>query len=105
MADILYAYEKASEAVRYLTTHKGGIKERLVEACHYGFGHVDRGALPNDLKSLYDEIRRCVKGEPDPRLGAFSPAIDKLSEDEAQHVARLMDELASKLGVASRIDH
>lgn len=99
MANLLYTYEKVCEAVRCLDVHEGGIKERLVQACHHGFVQVDRESLPDDLKPLYEEIWGLVQGEPHQSLGAFVPAIRKLSTDEAQRVAGLMVELKSGLEI------
>ena len=103
VADLLYACEKASQAVHYLTTHKGEIRERLIEACHYGFAQIDRKALPDDTKPLYDEIQGLVKGDPQPPLGAYVPAIQTLSEDEVQRAVGLMVELESQLRSHSQI--
>ena len=104
MANLLYAYEKASEAVECLTTHEGRIRDRLIEACHNGFAQVGRKVLPDDLKPLYDEISSLVEGKPQPQLGAFIPAIKKLSEEEAQRAAGLMVELETRLGTAAGLD-
>ena len=97
MADLRRAYSKSAEAVECLITGKDRIKERLLEACQEGLVHIDREALPNDLKPVYDEIRAMVVDRSPPPSGAYVRAVEKLSEDEAQRAATLMHELECRL--------
>ena len=98
MADLLYALEKASWAVHVLATHEGRIRERLVEACHYGFVQIPRNGLPDEIQSQYDRIRKRVTVEnPSGDEGAFIPAIRDLSEEEAREVAIWMGDLKSMI--------
>lgn len=97
MTDLSYVYAKSADAVQCLTTGKGRIKERLVEACQDGFVMIDREALPGGLKPLYDEILSLVQGETQSTRGAFRSAIENLSEDDAQRAATLMNELKCRL--------
>lgn len=102
MADLLRAYSKSAQAVEYLITGKGRIKERLLEACQDGFVHIDRKALPSDLKSVYDQIRELVVDRSPPTSGAYRRAVEKLSEDEAQRAATLMHELECRLRAVAK---
>ena len=97
MADLSRAYSKSSDAVECLIRGKGRINERLLEACQEGFVHIDREALPEDLKSVYDEIRDLVVDSSPPASGSFVRGVGKLSEDEAQQAATLMHTLECML--------
>ena len=98
MTDLLYALEKASWAVHVLATHEGRIRERLVEACHYGLAQVPRNGLPAEIQSQYDRIwKRVTVERPSGDKGAFIPAIRDLSEEEAREIAIWMGDLKSMI--------
>jgi hypothetical protein len=106
MVDVLYTHEKLGDAVSILARHPGRIKERLAEAVHVALALVDervfsQSGMQREATGCWRTIWSAVTSAPeDPRLGVYGPSIEKLTEEEASHVAELIVSLDSMVDVA-----
>lgn len=67
------AFSLATLVVAFLSGPACRIKERLLDACHKGFVHVEREGLPDDeMRRYYDLILRSITTVPGEKRGSFA---------------------------------
>lgn len=108
MVDVHYAHAKLSEAVGILAVGRGRIKERLTEAANT-LTLVDKeifseAGMNREAGAYWEKIWSAITTAPqDPQRGVFGPSIDRLTEEEASHIAQLIVSVDAMVDMA--LDH
>ena len=95
-----YAREKVVSAIQTLTTGKGRIKDRLLDATHHALVMVmgNTSYMPEGIRSDVEWLNdKLTKHKAEGSEGTFKATLDKMSEDEAVEIASVIFDLGSKL--------